>query len=91
MTLRIDRHAVGQQVILQLVGNLQIEHLGELREQIKTGGRDIVLDVRALTLISVEGIRFLNSCEDAGIAIANASRYVSEWMALERNTGPQGA
>jgi len=63
VTLRIDRHAVGQQVILQLVGNLQIEHLGELRKQIKTGGCDIVLDVRALTRISVEGIRFLNSCE----------------------------
>jgi hypothetical protein len=78
-------------VILQLVGDLQIEHLDELRTQIKTGGRDLVLDVGALTLICVEGIRFLDSCEDAGIAIINASLYVSEWMALERNTCPKGA
>jgi hypothetical protein len=90
MTLRIDRHARGKKVILQLVGNLRIEHLDELKEQIKGAGRDIVLDVSAVTLICVEGIRFFNSCENEGIAIRNASPYVSEWMTLERNTGPKG-
>ena len=89
MTLRIDRHALGKRVILQLVGNLRIEHLDELTAQIKTAGRDIVLDVGAVTLISVEVIRFLNACETGGIAITNASPYISEWMTLERNAGPK--
>jgi hypothetical protein len=62
----------------------------ELKAQIKAAGRDIVLDVGAVTLISVEGIRFLNSCKNGGIAIRNASPYISEWMTLERNTGPKG-
>ena len=84
MTLRIDRHALGKRVILQLVGNLRIEHLDELKAQIKAAGRDIVLDVGAVTLISVEGIRFLNACENGGITIKDASPYISEWMTLER-------
>jgi len=56
----------------------------------KAAGPDMVLDVGAVALISVEGVRFLNSCEDDGIAIKNASPYISEWMALERKTGPKG-
>ena len=89
MTLRIDRHAFGKQVVLQLVGNLRSEHLDELEEQIKAAGPDMVLDVGAVALISVEGVRFLNSCEDDGIAIKNASPYIAQWMALERKTGPK--
>jgi hypothetical protein len=90
MTLRIDRHALGKQVVLQLVGNLRSEHLDELKQQIMAAGPDMVLDVGAVALISVEGVRLLNSCEDDGIAIKNASPYISEWMALERKTGPKG-
>ena len=90
MTLRIDRHAFGKQVVLQLVGNLRSEHLDELKQQIKAAGSDLVLDVGAVALISVEGVRFLNSCEDDGIAIKNASPYISKWMALERKTGQKG-
>ena len=90
MTLRIDKHALGKRVILHLVGNLRIEHLDELKAQINAAGREIVLDVGAVTLISVEGIRFLNSCENGGIAITNASPYISEWMTLERNIGKKG-
>jgi len=90
MTLRIDRHALGKQVVLQLLGNLRSEHLDELKQQIKAAGPDMVLDVGAVALISVEGVRLLNSCEDDGIAIKNASPYISEWMALERNTSPNG-
>jgi anti-anti-sigma regulatory factor len=85
MVLRIDRQALGRRVILQLVGTLRIEHLDEVRAQIKAAGRDIVVDVGAVTLISVEGIRFLNSCENQGIAITNASPYIIEWMTLERS------
>jgi anti-anti-sigma regulatory factor len=90
MTLRIDRHARGTRVILRLVGSLRIEHLDELKAQIDAAGRDIVLDVSSVTLISVEGIRFLNSCQNGGIAIRNASPYIAQWMTLERDTGPKG-
>jgi hypothetical protein len=67
-----------------------MEHLDELKTQIKASGCDIVLDVSSVTLISVEGIRFLNACENEGIAISNPSPYIAEWMTLERKTGPKG-
>jgi anti-anti-sigma regulatory factor len=89
MTLRIDRHAFGKQVVLQLVGNLRSEHLDELKEQIKAAGPEMVLDLGGVALISVEGVRLLNSCEDEGIAIKNASPYIAQWMALERKPGPK--
>ena len=85
MVLRIEKQASGRRVILQLVGTLRMEHLDEVRAQIKAAGRDIVVDVGAVTLISVEGIRFLNSCQNQGIAITNASPYIAEWMTLERS------
>ena len=52
-------------------------------------GPSVLAMVGAVALISVEGVRLLNSCEDDGIAIKNASPYSSEWMALERKTGPK--
>ena len=76
-------------MILQLVGNLRVEHLVELDTQIKAAGPHIVLEVSAVTLISVEGIRFLNSCKNRGIAVTNASPYISEWMTLERKCEPK--
>ena len=84
MTLRIDRQTSGDRVVVQLTGNLRVEHLGEVKTQLDVVGYRTVVDVGALTLVSVEGIRFLNACEDDGVAVINASPYISEWMALER-------
>jgi hypothetical protein len=83
MTLKIERHVEGERVILHLVGNLRLEQLDELKAQISAAGRASVLDVGGISLISVEGIRFLNSCAASGVSITNASPYISKWMALE--------
>jgi anti-anti-sigma regulatory factor len=89
MTLRIDRQRSTDTVVLQLIGNLRVEHFDEVRAEIDAAGTGgvVALDVNGLTLVSVEGIRFLNACQDEGIAICSASPYVSEWMALERKPG----
>jgi hypothetical protein len=60
-----------------LVRKLRSEYLDELKQQMKAAGPDMGLDVGAVALISVEGVRFLNSCEDDGIAIRNASQNIS--------------
>jgi hypothetical protein len=46
------------------------------------------MDVSEITLVSMEGIRLLNACQDDGIVVINASPYISEWMALERRVEP---
>ncbi len=88
MTLKIDRQTSGNRVVVWLTGNLGVEHLAEVRAQVRAAGGRVALDVGELTLISVEGVRLLNACEDGGVAIINASPYISEWMALERATEP---
>ena len=90
MTFRIDREGSGTNVSLRLIGHLRVEHLEELQKQLEAKVSGIGVDVGGVTLISVEGIRFLNACEDRGISITNASQYISEWMTLERTIGQQG-
>jgi hypothetical protein len=46
-----------------------------------------MLDLSELSLLNQEGVRFLNECQEAGIAVTNASPFISTWMAEERETG----
>jgi hypothetical protein len=59
-----------------------------VRAQVRATGGDVAIDVGELALISVEGVRLLNACEHDGVAILNASPYISKWMALERAIEP---
>ena len=86
MTLKIDRQTSGHRVMVRLAGDLGVEHLAEVRAQVRAAGCRVAIDVGELALISVDGVRLLNACEDDGVAIINASPYISKWMALERAT-----
>ena len=88
MTLKIDRQSSGDELVVRLIGNVGVEHLPEVTTEVRLEGRRVVIDVSEVTLISMEGIRLLNACEDDGIAVINASPYILEWMALERRVGP---
>ena len=83
MTLRIERRRSGETLIVQLIGDLDEEHLDEVHAQINEAAGSVVVDIGELTLISAKGIRFLNACHDSGISIINASSYITEWMTLE--------
>ena len=83
MTLRIERRRSGDTLIVKLIGEFDVDHLAEVKAQVNDAPCPVVVDIGELTLISVEGIRFLNSCRDNGIRIINASGYVTAWMTLE--------
>ena len=83
MALRIERRRSGDTLIVQLIGELGVEHLAEVKAQINDAPFPIVVDIGELTLISVEGIRLLNACHENGMPIINASGYITEWMTLE--------
>jgi hypothetical protein len=91
MTLRIDRYVSGNQLVVHLIGNMRVEHLDELKAEIAAAGDDVALDVGELSLVCVEGIRYLNACQDTGIPIINPSPYICQWMTLERNARPPHA
>ena len=90
MTLRIEGRRSGDTLIVQLIGELDVEHLDEVKVQVNDAPCPVVVDIGELTLISVEGIRFLNACRNNGMPIINASGYVAEWMTLEGRPEPKG-
>jgi anti-anti-sigma regulatory factor len=83
MTFKIERTQSGQVTTLRLIGRLDSECLGELREQVENGGPKVVLDLGEVELVDVETVRFLNACQNKGAEIANGSPYIREWMLRE--------
>jgi len=88
MTLRIERRRSGDTLVVQLIGELDVEHLDEVKSQVNDAPCPVVVDIGELALISVEGIRFLNACQNNGTQIINASGYIAEWMTLEGRSEP---
>ena len=87
MTLRIERASDDYRTTLRLIGRVQAEHLDELQAQIRQGGLRIVLDLEEVRLVDVEVIRFLGTCQAAGIELVHCPRYISEWISQEHVGG----
>jgi anti-anti-sigma regulatory factor len=85
-TLRIERSANGE-VILALSGRMSGENVGELEKILKTeaAGHRIVLDLKDLTLVDRDAVRFLSHCEADSIKLKNCPAYIREWMERERD------
>jgi hypothetical protein len=85
MTLKVrqvaDKH--GRRICLS--GQLRSEHLHQLKSEVERGGPRVTLDLEELDLVDIEGVRFLNACESAGVSILHCSPYIREWMLQERN------
>ena len=89
MTLKIETRRSGDSLIVQLIDEFDVGHLDEVKAQVNDAPCAVVVDIGELTLISVEGIRFLNACHENGIPILNASGYITEWMTLEGRSEPK--
>jgi hypothetical protein len=84
MTLRIERVSEGGKTIFRVSGRIALEHLVELKTEIDGMGTGTVLDLEHVTLVDVEGVRFLSDCEFRGIELVRCSQYIREWIARER-------
>ena len=84
--LRIQREANGE-VVLKISGRLDGENLAELKKLIQSEevGRPIVLDLRDLTLVDQEAVRFLEHCDSNSIELQNCAPYIGEWIERQRD------
>jgi anti-anti-sigma regulatory factor len=84
--LKIQRVANGE-VVLRLSGRINAGNVAELTTLIgsETNGRPIVLDLKDLTLVDREAVKFLERCEADSIKFRNCPAYVREWILRERN------
>jgi len=83
--LKIKRAAIGE-VVFTLSGRMDTENVAELQTLFRSEpqGRRIVLDLKDLTLVDREAVRFLESCETDNIEIKNCPAYIREWITRER-------
>ena len=84
MTLKIRPVAGKREGRICLSGQLRTEHLDQLKSEIERSGPSVTLDLEELDLVDIEGVRFLNACESAGVSILHCSPYIREWMLQER-------
>jgi anti-anti-sigma regulatory factor len=83
--LRITRVTDTGTPTLILSGRIGAEQLPDVRRSVQAEeARDLVLDLREVTLVDMEVVQFFLRCEQDGIRIAHCPAYVREWMARER-------
>ena len=83
--LKIQRSSNGQ-VIFELTGRMNAEHVAEFEGLFRseTGTGQIVLDLKDLTLVDLDAVKFLESCEMDGIELKNCPPYIREWITRVR-------
>ena len=70
---------------IRLSGEFRFGHLDQVKTEIDRCESPVVLDLEEVNLIDLEGVRFLNACESAGVSILHCSAYIREWMLQERS------
>ncbi len=43
------------------------------------------MDLDEVTLVDVESVRFLGTCEELGATLLNCSPYIRDWIGKERD------
>jgi anti-anti-sigma regulatory factor len=82
--LRIEKDSQGGKTMIRLIGHFQVEHIEELQRQFRQNDPRFVLDLTELTLVDVDVVRFLGTCEAGGAEVINCAPYIREWMNQER-------
>jgi anti-anti-sigma regulatory factor len=83
--LKITRAANGE-VIFSVSGRMDAENLDELKQLFiaESRGRHMALDLKELTLVDQDAVRFLERCEADNIRLKNCPAYIREWITRER-------
>jgi hypothetical protein len=81
--LKIEKDSHGGMTRIRLIGRFQSEHVGELKQQLQENGPQFVLDLKLVTIVDLDVVRFLVACKAEGAKIVYCSRYIREWMGRE--------
>jgi hypothetical protein len=86
MALRVERLVAGEDiVVLRVSGRIDAEGVDTLRELLKLEEGKVAIDLKEVTLINREAIRFLARSEATGVELRNCADYIDEWISRERN------
>ena len=82
--LKIERDCDGCVTRVRLSGRIQSDDIPHVLSAMDGGCAHKVLDLSEVTLVDLEVVRFLISCEDEGIELLQCPSYVREWILRER-------
>ena len=82
--MKIEKDPRGGKTTIRLIGHFQSEHVGELKKQLLDSGPQFVLDLKEVTIVDVDVVRFLGACESEGMKILHCSPYIREWILREQ-------
>ena len=87
MTFRIENAARGTFTVFTLSGRIETPAIAELRRlfECQTDYQDVVLDLKDVSVIDREVMRFLLRCEAVGVRLENCTPYIREWMEREKD------
>jgi len=80
--LRTRRTENGR-VLFTLSGRIETaDDIKQLRELIalETSGKQLILDLRDVTLVNQDAVKFLHLCEADGIKLQNCPLHVRRWI-----------
>jgi len=89
VTLKIERTLIEHGTTIKLIGRIRAEHLAELRGQIAASAPS-ALELKEVTLVDAEAVRFLSACESEGIHLQHCSAYIREWIVREQESVIKG-
>ena len=82
--MRIEKDSHGGKTTIRLIGRFQSEHIGELKKQLQKNGTQLVLDLKEVTLVNVDVVRFLGECKAEDVKIVHCAQYIRKWMHREQ-------
>jgi hypothetical protein len=89
--LKIQRASNGG-IVFTLTGRIEMEHVAELRRLLglEETGQRIALDLKEVTLVERDAVKFLAECEADNISLENCPAYIREWINRDQKRKPDG-
>ena len=82
--LKLERLSNEERTTIRLIGRARSEHLGEITNQMGSCSPKVTLDLEEVTVVDVEVVRFLGSCEREGTELFHCPAYIREWISCEQ-------
>jgi len=69
-------------VLFTLSGRIETENIKQLQQLLaaEISGQQLILDLRDVTLVNQDAVKFLGRCEADGIKLENCPLHVREWI-----------
>jgi len=87
--MKIVKVSRGGVITIRMSGDFHREHIAELKTQLEDQKPQMILDLKDVTLVDVDVVRFLAVCQKSGMKIVHCPQYIRDWISRE-DQSPRG-